>query len=86
MLCQCKFYALYLDWDTLKKRRDIQSLCIFYKIINGLIGVSLPECVTANPLITRGHNKRFMCISTSVDSYKHSFFPRFDSKVELPYK
>jgi len=70
----------YLDWDTLKKRRDIQLLCVFYKIINGLIDVSLPECVTVNLLITRGHNKRFTCISTSVDSYKHSLFPRIIPK------
>ena len=65
-----------LQWDSLKKRRDIQSLCVLYKILNGLIDVSLPECMIKNSLITRGHNKRFVTISSTVNSYKYSFFPR----------
>ena len=69
-----------LQWDTLKRRRDVQSLCVFYKIINGLVDVSLPECIITNPLVTRGHNKRFTNISTSMESYKRSFFPRIIPK------
>ena len=65
-----------LQWDSLKKRRDIQFLCVLYKILNGLIDVSLPECMIKNSLITRGHNKRFVTISSTVNSYKYSFFPR----------
>ena len=65
-----------LQWDSLEKRRDIQSLCVLYKILNGLIDVSLPECMSNNSLITRGHNKRFVTISSTVNSYKFSFFPR----------
>ena len=67
---------LTLRWDSLKQRRDNQSLCIFYKILNDLVDVSLPDCVIPNPLVTRGHNKRFINISVTVDSYKYSFFPR----------
>ena len=65
-----------LQWDSLKKRRDTQSLCVLYKILNGLIDVSLPGCMINNPHITRGHNKRFFTISSTVNSYKFSFFPR----------
>ena len=58
-----------LQWASLKKRHYIQSLCVLYKIINGLIDVSLPGCVTKNSLVTiyRGH-KRFINISSTVDS------------------
>ena len=69
-----------LQWDSLKKRRDTQSLCVLYKILNGLIDVSLPGCMIKNPLVTRGHNKRFIAISSTVDSYKFSFFPRIISQ------
>ena len=56
-----------LQWGSLKKRRDIQSpLCVLYKILNGLIDVSLPGCMINNSLITRGHNKRFVTISSTV--------------------
>ena len=41
-----------LQWDSLKKRRDIQSLCVLYKILNGLIDVSLPECMIKKTLLS----------------------------------
>jgi len=69
-----------LQWDSLKKRRDTQSLCVLYKILNGLIDVLLPGCMIKNPLVTRGHNKRFIAISSTVDSYKFSFFPQIISQ------
>jgi len=65
-----------LKWGSLKWRWDNQSLCIFYKILNDLVGVSLPDCVIPNPLVTKGHNKRFINISTTMDSYKYSLFTR----------
>jgi len=65
-----------LQWDNLKNRQDNQSLSIFYKLINGLVDVHIPECMVNNSLVTRGHNRRFINISTAVDNYKFSFFPR----------
>ena len=65
-----------LNWKNLTQRRDIQSLCIFYKILNGLVDVSPPICVISNQLATRGHDNKFVHISSRVDTYKFSFFPR----------
>ena len=45
-----------LNWKSLKQRRYIQSLCIFYKILNGLVDVSPPICLISNQLATRGHD------------------------------
>ena len=66
-----------LQWDSLKNRRDNQSLVVLYKLINGLIDVHITECMVNNSSVTRGHNRRFVNISTA-DSYKFSFefFPR----------
>ena len=72
-----------LQWDSLKKRQDIQSLCVLYKILNGLTDVLLPGWMIKIPLITRGHSKRFITISPTVDSYKFSFFPRIISQWNL---
>ena len=35
-----------LQWSRLQERRNVQSLLIFYKILNGLVDVSLPDGVT----------------------------------------
>ena len=59
-----------LNWMSLKQRRDIQSLCIFYKILNGLVDVSPPTCLMPNQLPTRGHNNTLVHISSRVDAYK----------------
>ena len=68
-----------LNWKSLKQRRDIQSLCIFYKILNSLVDVSLPTCLIPYQLPTRGHNNKLVHISSRVDAYKFSFFPRIVS-------
>ena len=65
-----------LNWKTLKQRRDIQSLCILYKIINGLVDITPQTCLIYNHLPTRGHSKKFHAVSPSVDAYKFSFYPR----------
>ena len=57
-----------LNWKTLKQRRDIQSLCILYKIINGLVDITPPACLIHNHLPTRGHTKKFHTIYTSVST------------------
>ena len=32
-----------LNWQTLEERRSVARLCLFYKIVNGLVAVSLPD-------------------------------------------
>ena len=58
-----------LNWKSLKQRRDIQSLCIFYKILNGLVDVLPPIYLISSQLATRGHNNKFVHISSRVDVY-----------------
>ena len=65
-----------LNWKTLKQRRDIQSLCILYKIINGLVDITPPAYLIYNHLPTRGHSKKFHAISSSRDTHKFSFYLR----------
>ena len=63
-----------LGWKSLQQRRNIQTLYIFYKILNGLVDVEPPDCLTPGHLATRGHNKKFCQIPTRIDAYKFSFF------------
>ena len=62
--------------ESLKNKRDNQFLLILFKLISGLVDVHIPECMVNNFLIMRGHNRHFVNISASVDSYKFTFFPR----------
>ena len=65
-----------LNWKSLKQQKDNQSLSILYKILNGLVDVVPPNCVIPNHSVTRGHNKKYHHISSRVDTYKFSFYPR----------
>ena len=65
-----------LGWRTLEQRRADARLCLFYKIIYGLVAVPLPNYVQYNNRISRYcHSMTFRQVSTSTDYYKHSFFP-----------
>ena len=55
-----------LTWESLKQRKDIQSLIILYKILNGLVDVVLPICLISNHLATREYNRKFHYISSRV--------------------
>ena len=61
---------------NLQERRNVQSLLIFYKILNNMVDVSLPDCMIPGSTQTRGHNKKFIVIQSRIDAYKFSFFPR----------
>jgi len=65
-----------LGWRSLKQRRNIQTLCIFYKILNSLVDVKPPDCLSPSYLATGGHQKKLFHISTRIDAYKFGFFPR----------
>ena len=51
-------------------------LCLFYKVIHGLVTVPLPDYIHYSNGISRYfHSMTFRQVSTSTDYYKLSFFP-----------
>ena len=65
-----------LNWQTLEERRSVARPCLFYKIVNGLVVVPLPDYVHPTHRISRYcHSMTFRQIHTGKDYYKYSFFP-----------
>ena len=65
-----------LHMSTLEERRNAQSLSIFYKILNNLVDISLPDYIIPSQVQNRGHNNKFIPIQPHIDVYKFSFYPR----------
>ena len=63
----------HLKWPSLEQRRNFLKLIMFYKILNGLVDVS----ITLTPLSTstRGHNQCFATPFARTDTYLNSFLP-----------
>ena len=65
-----------LGWLSLEQRWADARLCLFYKIIHGLVAVHLAEYIEPNTRISRYcHSMTFQQLQTSIEYYKHSFFP-----------
>ena len=65
-----------LNWQTLEVRRPVARLCLFYKIVNGLVAVPLPDYMQPTHRISRYcHSMTFRQIHTGKDYCKYSFFP-----------
>ena len=65
-----------LGWRTLDQRRADARLCLFFKILHGLVAVPLPDYIQHSTRISRYcHSMTFRQVSTSTDYYKYSFFP-----------
>ena len=65
-----------LGWRTLEQRRADARLCLFYKIINNLVAVPLPDYVQPNTRPSRrGHSMTFCQLYTPTDYYKYFFSP-----------
>ena len=65
-----------LNWQTLEERRSVARLCLFYKIVNGLVAVPIPDYIQPSHRISRYcHSMTFRQIHTGKDYYKYSFFP-----------
>ena len=65
-----------LGWCTLDQRRADARLCLFFKIVHGLVVVPLPDYIQFSNRISRYcHSMTFGQVSTSTDYYKYSFFP-----------
>ena len=65
-----------LNWQTLKQRRSVTRLCLFYKIVYGLVAVPLPHL---EPVVrpSRCNSMNFRQLHTGKDyyMYRFSFFP-----------
>ena len=62
-----------LKWPLLEHRRNFLKLTMFYKILYGLVDVSLT--LTSFTTFTRGHSMRFVSPFARADTYQHSFLP-----------
>ena len=66
-----------LGWDNLQQRRLPYQATMFYKIYQGLIGISFPDVVCP---LTRASRLPNICpyrqIQSCVNVYKFSFYPR----------
>ena len=63
-----------LNWQTLQGRRSVTGLCLFYKFVNGLVAVLLPDYMKPTHRISGYcHSMTFHQIHTSKDYYKNSF-------------
>ena len=66
-----------LNWLPLAKRRKQQRLNLFYQIMNGEIGLSLPDRYHFTNKHTRQHHPFHLIIPpTNTTSYMTSYFPR----------
>ena len=51
-------------------------LCLFYKVVHGLVAVPLPDYIQYSNRVSRYcHSMTFRQVSTSTDYYIYSFFP-----------
>ena len=65
-----------LGWRTLEQRRADARLCLFYKIVHGLVAVPLPDYIQPSNRISRYcHSMTFRQLHTTKNYYKYSFFP-----------
>ena len=59
-----------LKWNSLNHRRDTIRLQMMYKIIHRIVDLNLPDYITFNCKITRGHDYKLTMPFTRIDSYK----------------
>ena len=64
-----------LNWPSLKQRRDVAKVTIFFKVINNLIAIP-HDYLSPASISTRGHNLTFIQLAARTNTYLFSFFPR----------
>ena len=64
-----------LKWRPVEIQHKELRLTLLYKIIYGLVELSLPDYIIPAPRATRGHTIKFVQPPMHTDSYKYSFFP-----------
>ena len=62
-----------LDWQTLEERRSVARLCLFYKVVNGLMAVPLPDYI--QPRTHRISKYCHLMTFRQINTGKDSFFP-----------
>ena len=66
----------YLGWRSLQQRRADAHLCLFYRIVYGLVAIPMPEYNQPNTCVSKYcHSMAFRQVHTSADYYKYSFYP-----------
>ena len=63
-----------LDWRTLEKRRDNSTLVMLHKIINQYVDIPHDQILHTAPSNTQSNSRKFLHLSSRIDSFKHSFF------------
>ena len=58
----------HLSWPTLEQRRKYIKLVMFFKIIHGLVNISIPLTFSPFNSITRGHHSRYTLPSIRTDT------------------
>jgi len=64
-----------LKWDSLNHRRNVSKLQMMYKIIHEIVDLTLPDYITLNRRVTRGHEYKLTIPTMRIDPYRFSFFP-----------
>ncbi len=65
-----------LGWRSLAQRRSDARLCLFYKIVYGLVAIPMPDYIHSNNRVFRYcHSITYRQIHTGANYYKYSFFP-----------
>ena len=66
-----------LNWATLTHSRKEQKAVMLYKIVHHLVDIPASNYLTPTTTsdITRGHHKRFLQPSSTINAYLYSFFP-----------
>ena len=65
-----------LQWETLQERRAKSRTVVFYKIVHGLIDITMPSYITTPTGTTRGHNMKYRVPAVRINAFKYSFFPQ----------
>ena len=74
-----------LKWQPLATRRKHQRLNLFYQVIHGLVGLSLPDYIDFTSRSTRNHHPFHLVLpSTSTTTTMSSFFfPRMELTANI---
>ena len=65
-----------LDWQPLQQRRKNRRLTNFYKAINQLTPVIIPDYIQTPIRFTRTHDQALIQLPANYEQYKNSFIPR----------
>jgi len=64
-----------LKWKPVAIQHKKLRPLMFYKIVNKIVELSLPDYIIPAPRVTRENSTKFVHPVMHIDSYKYSFFP-----------